>query len=315
MNNNFMPCCMNHSPSDVLFVTAETGYVANGLKAAGYSVENPYSYKTLYGRLVLEIASRLKLPAYFIYNKHIIDVQCKYIIIYDSIITNDFLKWLCKVKANAILIFVYTNLIGKAHHLLPCDIPPVIKVWTYDYNDSKKYNINLFTCGGYFPSYVRKACRKKYDVFYAGRDKGRANYILTLQEKFKECGLKTKLLIMPDTRFSKKKPFYSSMLSYEDIVNYVAESKAVLNVTLEGQTGITMRDYEAIFNNVKLITTNHQIKNADFYICDNVFILGEQDIDGLPFFLSKPCIPVSINILRHHTIWAQVCEFISGVNT
>ena len=154
---NLIPSAINHSPQDILFITAETGYVTNGLKAAGYFVENPYSYKTLYGRLVLEIASKLKLPAYFIYNKHIIDVQCKYIIIYDSIITNDFLKWLCKVKANAVLIFVYTNLIGKAHHLLPCDIPSAIKVWTYDYNDSKKYNINLFTCGGYFPSYVREA--------------------------------------------------------------------------------------------------------------------------------------------------------------
>ena len=119
---------------------------------------------------------------------------------------------------------------------------------------------------------------------------------------------------MPDTRFSRKKPFYSSMLSYEDIINYVAESKSVLNVTLEGQIGITMRDYEAIFNNVKLITTNHQIKNADFYIPDNIFILGEQNIASLPEFLSKPYIPVSIDILKRNTIWAQVCELIAGVD-
>lgn len=106
---------------------------------------------------------------------------------------------------------------------------------------------------------------------YAGKDKGRSEEILSLQNEFEKLGLKTKFLIMPTTRVSKKKAFYSKPIPYEDVIKLVMESRAILNITLPDQQGATLRDYESIFNEVKLITTNKNIKFFDFYDSNNVF--------------------------------------------
>jgi hypothetical protein len=296
---------------NILFVTASTGYITNGLCKAGYTVMYPYNYKTIIGRIVLEIIVRLKLPQSIIFNKKILGFTGKYIIIHDTIITRRFLEWLKSKKPDVKIIYEYTNMIGQARNISPDQIPQGITVWTYDKYDSEKYNINLFSCGGYLNSYIREKREKRYDIMYVGKDKGRADYILNLKKQFEDMGLKTKFLIMPSTRISKKKSFYSKEISYEEVIKLVTESRAILNIALPNQKGATMRDFESIYNEVKLITTNENIKSFDFYDKTNVFIIGENDLNELPAFLKSPFSTVSQNILKKHSIDTFVEELIS----
>lgn len=297
---------------DILFITAETGFGKIGLEKGGYHVLHPYNYKTVLGRIILELMSRLKLPQTLLFNKKILKKKYKHIITEDSIITKSFLIWLKKNCSDSTIYFKYTNMVGKAHHLFPNEIPEGINIWTYDQYDSDKYGINLSKCGGYYSAYKGEKREKKYDVMYVGKDKGRSEEILTLQKEFERLGLKTKFLIMPTTRVSKKKAFYSKPIPYEEVIQLVTESRAILNITLPDQQGATLRDYESIFNEVKLITTNKNIKSFDFYNENNIFVLNEDNLNELPCFVHKPYKALDPSIVSGYSLDMAVLEMLNN---
>jgi hypothetical protein len=302
--------------TNILFINAETSYIKDGLTGAGFKSVSPYRYKTLIGRVILEICVRLYLPHNFLFNKKdILHFDGEYIIVYDSIVTRRFIVWLIKNKRQCRIIYLYTNLVGKARNLTPAQIPQSVSIWTYDSTDAEKYHINLVKCGGYSTCYIGDNCKKKYDVVYIGRDKGRAEYLLSLEKKLNDVGLKTKFLIMPDTRIAKKKQIYSKAISYFEVIKLVTESRAVVNIVLPGQTGVSLRDYESLFNQVKLITNNPVLKLYNFYDPANIFILGDREISEIPSFINSPYKKIKDEILASCTLSAQITEILSNVNT
>lgn len=300
--------------NSILFINAAKGYMYDGLVGSGYKSIHPYNYKTILGRVILELCVKLHLSHEFLFNKSILDFNCRYIFVYDSIITKQFLKWLVRNKPNVKIIFSYTNLVGKARNVNPEDIPKKISVWTYDKNDAVHYHINLTDFGGYSTSFIGDKRKKKYDVVYVGRDKGRAEFLIKLEKELQQLGLKTRFLIMPDTRASKRKSYYSNEISYSEVINLVTSSKAVLNIVLPGQVGVTMRDYESLFNRVKLITNNKSLQNQEFYNSENIFILGERNINELKEFINSPYQDIDDEILKKCTLSSQILEIIKKVD-
>lgn len=298
------------SKEEILFITAETGDMKAGIEKSGYTVLFPYNYKTVVGRVFLEILRRTNLPQSVLFNKSILESRHKYIIIQDNIITRKFLLWLQKNRPDSKLFFQYTNMVGKAHHLLPKQIPLGIKIWTYDKHDSDKYGIALSKQGGYYTAFIGEKREKKYDVMYVGRDKGRAEYILKIKKKLEDMGLVTKFMIMPSKRTDRKKSFYSRPISYQDVIKLVTESRAILNITLPDQLGATLRDYESIYNEVKLITTNEFIETFDFYRKENVFIVGKDDFSSLVEFVRTPFVSLDSTILEKYSLDNAVQEWI-----
>ena len=64
-----------------------------------------------------------------------------------------------------------------------------------------------------------------------------------------------------------------------------ANSKCVIDVENAGQHGLTMRSIEILGLKRKLITTNKDIKNYDFYNSSNVFILDRKNpVMDMEFF-------------------------------
>lgn len=286
--------------NDSLIITAKRGYTTQGLRKVGYTVLYPYRDKTFLGRCLREVWFRLGLPESVWYNKAVTKLEPKHITVQDPQITRAYLLWLQKKFPDITLHFQYDNLVGRARHLRPDQIPEGIDASTYDAADSEKYGLRLRGSGGYFPDYIGKKRPTKYDVFFVGKDKGRGEYLMDLQKQMQELGLKTKFIITADGRFSKRKPYYSRSIPYEKVIEYDNESRAILNVTMPGQVGATMRDYESVYNQVKLITTNPHIRDFDIYKEENVFILGERDLSELPAFLEAPFVPLDEEILKRN---------------
>jgi len=294
----------------VIFITARRGYITDGLNASGFLTFYPYKDKTILGRVLREVWFQVGLPEQVWYNNSIDNAHI--FIIHDPQITKRYLVWFKNKFKDSEVNFVYGNIVGKARHVYPKQIPDGIQIWTFDKNDSDKYKIRMHSSGGYLTSYIKTRKKVKYDVFYIGADKGRAQYIINLQKQMESIGIITKFLITANGKFSSKKTYYAEPISYDSVIDYVSESKAILNIMLPNQNGATMRDYESIFIGVKLITNNKNIKNYDFYIENNVFILGERDISELKDFLSTPFIQINKEILRKHTIYAFVKEIVSS---
>jgi len=293
----------------VIFVSARRGYIAEGICAEGFDVVYPYRDKTLFGRVIREIWFKCGLPELVWYTK--IKKKVDIIVVQDPLITKEYLEWLKKTHPNSKINFMYGNMVGKAKHLLPYEVPNSISIWTYDSYDAKKYGLNLYK-GGYSRLFIGTKKETQYDVFYIGADKeGRGEYILDLQRKMEELGVKTKYIITPNGRFAKKKVYHSKPIPYSKVIEYINKSRAVLNIAMPNQTGATIRDFESIFNSIKLITTNRSIKNYDFYREENVFILGERNLSELVCFLNSPFQPIEGEILKKYTITALVEEIVA----
>lgn len=296
----------------VLIIKAGGGYFNQGVEAEGYGVESPYKGRGIVLRILREVIFRMPFSLKKLwYNKHISEKNYDYILVWDVLITSDFLNWLSKEQPTAQLNFVYGNMVGKSRHLMPSQIPTNYRVWSYDKGDSEKFHLNLFHSNPYFKCFVKPLQTPKYDVFYVGSDKGRAEYILSLEKEMLSVGLRTNFVIVKDGRLSRNKSYYKPALPYDAVTDIVAESKAVLNIIMPGQVGITLRDLEALLIGVKLITNNENIVKADFYHPDNVYILRGTNIDGLKEFLEKPMCHISNEIKSKCDFSAFVEEIIS----
>lgn len=298
--------------TETVFVSARGKYAIDGIRSSGYSVVRPYKDKNLPERVLREIWFKLHLPESIWYKKKILKIHPKNIIIQDPLITRKYLEWIIEKFPSTDIYYVYYNMIGRAKHLKPDEIPEKISVWTYDEGDADKYGINLQSSAGYFRLYVGEPQKKKYDVIFVGADKGRGEYLLKLQKQMEDMGLKTKFIITADGRFSFHKRYYSKGVDYSQIIHLDNQSKALLNITMPNQKGITMRDFESIFNGVKLITNNSHIVNYDFYRKENVFILGKDNWDDLPLFLNSPFHEIDSDILEKYLFEKVVEEMVSG---
>lgn len=174
-------------------------------------------------------------------------------------------------------------------------------VFSFDKDDCKEYNMSfrpLFYCDDY-----NDVSNTKYDVCS----------IMTYHKNKSESYNKIKSLIPTNLKckeylyISNKKKFklsyifnkktYSNIdknmihfvtLNRNDAYKLVKNSKVVIDCPRSKQNGLTMRTFETLAFKRKLITTNKNIIDYDFYCSDNIFVVDEFTKDiPLEFFLSK----------------------------
>ena len=86
-------------------------------------------------------------------------------------------------------------------------------------------------------------------------------------------------------------------VDYPKYLQWVARSRALLDLYQSIQTGFSLRVMEHIFFEKKLITNNRAIRRPyggapAFYHPDNIFILGDDNINDLPAWLNRPFVSV-----------------------
>lgn len=301
---------MSWNKNNLVLIQATTGFVFQGSIAEGFRAYHPYRGTGKLLRVLREICFNVPfLPKSIWYNKEFLGSQIEYFIIWDPLITKDYLYWIKKNFPQAQINFKYANMVGRAKHLLPSDIPSFVRIWTYDKYDADKYRINLYKSHMYFPSNVKPLKQPKYDVFFIGKDKGRGDWLVELEKKMQALGVRTKFIITADGALSEKKPYYQEEINYSEVTDFLSESKAVLNVVMENQHGITVRDTEALFFGIKLITTNQYISDWDMYDPNNILIIEkDMDLSNLCEFLLKPVHKVDSKLLEKHTLSGMIDE-------
>lgn len=202
------------------------------------------------------------------------------IIINDAMFNNNILKYISKKNAVASKYVYYTNTVRNSR-IKPNNIPKDWRVYTFDISDSKEFDIE------YSPEYYTEHQENikydlKYDVCYVGADKTnvRLKNLLDIKEVLRKNKVQNFFHIF---RVLKKYNKYelqettNMFLKYEDIQRIILESKCILELQMEGQSGCTLRTLESMFLNRKLITNNKDIVNYDFYNPNNIFVIENAD--------------------------------------
>lgn len=210
-------------------------------------------------------------------------------IIFESLYNEKVAKKIKRTKKENKVIVYFWNYIDDNNKYILND-KNIDEFWTFDKNDAKKYNMK------YNPQFYTKNVKiqdeqNKYDVLFLGRPKTRKKDIVDLEKKLKEEGIQTNFKIIENEK---------DYVSYDEYLKMIAESKCILDYNQEGQVGLSLRPMEALFLERKLIINNTDIKNYDFYNHDNIFILGEDNINEIKEFINKPYKKIDQDIIDYY---------------
>lgn len=157
--------------------------------------------------------------------------------------------------------------------------------YTFDPEDARKYNSKFLPL-----FYVNKSPLKTkniYDIstvmsFFSEKAENLNNVLSVIPKdlntfiylKVRDKLYYWKLKICDRHKIKELEKFFEyETLDKEKVYNIFLNSKAVIDCPLPNQNGMTMRTFEVLSFNKKLITTNRNIVNYDFYTPDNIFIV------------------------------------------
>ena len=110
----------------------------------------------------------------------------------------------------------------------------------------------------------------------------------------------------------RKKHINFKQLPFEELYNIYASSKCILDIESPRQTGLTMRTIEIIGLHKKLITTNKDIINYDFYNKNNILVIDREnpyvDID----FINSPYEELDEQIYKEYSLKNWIIKVLGG---
>lgn len=88
----------------------------------------------------------------------------------------------------------------------------------------------------------------------------------------------------------------------EQLTAKLKQSKTVVDIQHPKQTGLTMRTIEMLGANKKMITTNADIKNYDFYHPNNICVVDRKNVVVPPEFIKEHYEPVDEKVKERYSI-------------
>ena len=216
---------------------------------------------------------------------------------YDEIILFDtgnaigLIRWIKgRYPDKRVILYYWSPVAETAHEQEARDLGA--ELWSFDPGDCKKYGLHYnsqFFIGENMQPHTANGKTDAADVFFVGQDKDRAKTLTDLKTLFERNGIRWyfNLVRYKGTDPSPDLPYYGPM-KYGEVLENVAASKAVIDLVYGEQTGLTLRPLEALYYKKKLITNMKNIVNFRIYDPENIFLLGADDPDKLPAFITSP---------------------------
>ena len=181
-------------------------------------------------------------------------------------------------------------------------------IFVFDKNDLEKYpDANFKHENNFYIKPVDLDCKKgNYDLFYVGAYlDDRKNILENLHQNLSPF-LKTKFILGISQWDSRENAngieYINSHTSYYDNLRMMQHTKALIDIKRDEHDGLSLRFFEGIGYNKKVITNNNTVKNFDFYHPDNIFITQDfTEVSEIIDFLDKPYHPLPESIKEHYS--------------
>lgn len=144
------------------------------------------------------------------------------------------------------------------------------EIYTFDKNDAQKYGYKYIGFCYYSKHHITIRSKTLNDAYFVGGLKGgRDETIYDVCNYLVSKGVLCLFDLMP---FGDVPPvelkgahFYHGWKPYEEILEKVESSNCIIEICQKGQSGATLRYFEAVTMNKKLLTNNKNIVNFPFY--------------------------------------------------
>ena len=146
-------------------------------------------------------------------------------------------------------------------------------VYTVDEADSVRNSMILWpTLYSVEPDYYK--CHLNQDIYFCGVSKGRGKLLIECLKEARYCGVDVAMDIIcydDDADDYLEYTDYIDIrtpdkyLSYPEVLRRELSAKCILEIVQKGQVALTLRPYEAVAYNKKLLTNNKTILNFKYY--------------------------------------------------
>ena len=259
---------------------------------------------------IIKFVKKLRLPIIVMFYDswyHKLETYDKIIVFDLALHTDNSLLYNIDRKAKTKMRYLYSWNIIKNEHLFELERMEAIKYkfefYHYDSLCCKKYGLKFNTIM-YDPTLKISDSPIEYDTIFLGFIKDRKKDLLLIYSLFLEEGLIPNFIVVgynkQDVPFTKS----SKYISYYEYLQMLSKSKSILDVAQNNQSGLSMRVMEAIFFNKKLISTNLELKNCNFYNASRILIFekGKTKADEIKKFLSIDFEPYSDEVRRYYSL-------------
>ncbi|GAA5095976.1 hypothetical protein GCM10023210_29290 [Chryseobacterium ginsengisoli] len=176
------------------------------------------------------------------------------------------------------------------------------KKFTFEYNDSVKFNIG-FRPLFYLDEYkdLKQNSHPDYDIVFIG-SAHTDRYIVgenirTIADKLNlksyfyyyamgRIAFRLKKIIDKNLKQFDINKVSFDKLNHQQIIDFYKKTKSVLDINKPFQNGLTIRTFEVLASGRKLITTNSDIKNYPFYCPNNILVIDRENIQVDPDFFN-----------------------------
>ena len=197
-------------------------------------------------------------------------------------------------------------------------------IYSFDLNDCEKNEEFVFLPLFYSHEFTQTGTEKSIDIYGSfSEHSGRKRIATEVCLRGLKCGVKCRFILFPgrykyvtdylrnkkiEKKTGKRVSFVLKPLNGVQNAELVRKSRALLDVQYPSQNGLTMRSIESIGADVKLITTNANIKRYDFYPYGNCLVMDRDNPAIDLSFIRKPFQPLPKEIKEKYSItsWAEV---------
>lgn len=202
-------------------------------------------------------------------------------------------------------------------------IPIFHKILSFDFHDAQKYSLifyplfysSMYSSGNSF-------CTTKYDLCsIATAHSDRYRLVQKIKHELKNKNLQLfsfmylpsqimywiRKLFLKQYEYGNVSDFSFISMSSHDIASVMSQSHVILDINHPAQNGLTMRTFEALGLQKKIITTNKNIKDYDFYMEDNILIIDRDNPKIQEDFFTKPYTPLAQKVYEKYSLrsWIQ----------
>lgn len=184
---------------------------------------------------------------------------------------------------------------------------------TYDAVEAKKYGITYIETPYAKDSNVtlpEPGSVPKYDVVFVGKaklnlDPQRFHTIMAVYRHLKQHGLRLCFYIVDvpeELQIQTDDIVYNQFLSYADVLKLNLESKCILEVSQKGESGTTLRMFEAIAYNRRLLLNNPHLVAHELFSTEHMHYFKEASDIDINFIIDEAsvCYDYADKLSVHH---------------
>ena len=177
------------------------------------------------------------------------------------------------------------------------------QVVTYDESDAEKFGFRWHTQFFNIKAFQKVVSIQNnsflYDFFFVGYAKNRVEEIHRIHSMLSSYVC---LFVTIRTTFE--------YIPYTRYMEMAMQSRCIVEIVHTGDPFCTLRPLEAMAIRRKLLTNNPAVRNYTFYRPQNIFILGQDNLNNLSDFLHSPFEPLPSDIVDIYDVnsWVEIFQ-------